>query len=89
MSQRGESSTEVINWLRTNSPAVPGGMFFLNVDQDLRMPGGFGNSGDHELAIMASDVPALREWSRKISKAMQAIPELRDVDAEGLSLIHI
>lgn len=83
VSERSESSTEVINWLRTNSPPVPGGMFFLNVDQDLRMPGGFGNSGDHELAIMASDVPALREWSRKISKAMQDIPELRDVDAEG------
>ncbi|MNK29811.1 Multidrug resistance protein MdtC [compost metagenome] len=82
-SERKESSTEVINWLRTNAPAVPGGMFFLNVDQDLRMPGGFGNSGDHELAIMASDVPALRQWSRKISKAMQEIPELRDVDAEG------
>ncbi|MFD4839981.1 efflux RND transporter permease subunit [Achromobacter sp. NPDC058515] len=82
-SERKESSTEVINWLRTNSPPVPGGMFFLNVDQDLRMPGGFGNSGDHELAIMASDVPALRQWSRKISKAMQEIPELRDVDAEG------
>ncbi|MEN4922449.1 efflux RND transporter permease subunit, partial [Achromobacter spanius] len=81
--ERGESSTEVINWLRTNAPAVPGGMFFLNVDQDLRMPGGFGNSGDHELAIMASDVPSLREWSRKISKAMQDIPELRDVDAQG------
>ena len=81
--ERRESSTEVINWLRTHAPAVPGGMFFLNVDQDLRMPGGFGNSGDHELAIMASDVPALRQWSRKISKAMQEIPELRDVDAEG------
>ena len=83
VAQRTESSTEVINWLRLNAPPVPGGMFFLNVDQDLRMPGGFGNSGDHELAIMASDVPALREWSRKISKAMQAIPELRDVDAVG------
>ncbi|KGD86689.1 acriflavine resistance protein B [Achromobacter sp. RTa] len=83
VSQRKESSTEVINWLRANAPPVPGGMFFLNVDQDLRMPGGFGNSGDHELAIMASDVPALRDWSRKISKAMQEIPELRDVDAEG------
>lgn len=83
VAERGESSTEVINWLRTNAPAVPGGMFFLNVDQDLRMPGGFGNSGDHELAIMASDVPTLRQWSRKISKAMQEIPELRDVDAEG------
>lgn len=82
-SERAESSTEVINWMRANAPAVPGGMFFLNVDQDLRMPGGFGNSGDHELAIMASDVPALREWSRKISKAMQDIPELRDVDAQG------
>ncbi|WP_338878607.1 efflux RND transporter permease subunit [Achromobacter veterisilvae] len=81
--ERKESSTEVINWLRANAPPVPGGMFFLNVDQDLRMPGGFGNSGDHELAIMASDVPALREWSRKISKAMQEIPELRDVDAQG------
>ncbi|CAB3656686.1 efflux RND transporter permease subunit [Achromobacter kerstersii] len=83
VAERGEPSTAVINWLRTNAPAVPGGMFFLNVDQDLRMPGGFGNSGDHELAIMASDVPALRQWSRKISKAMQDIPELRDVDAEG------
>ncbi|MGN6661594.1 MAG: efflux RND transporter permease subunit, partial [Achromobacter mucicolens] len=81
--ERNASSTEVINWMRTHAPAVPGGMFFLNVDQDLRMPGGFGNSGDHELAIMASDVPALREWSRKISKAMQEIPELRDVDAQG------
>ncbi|GFN26029.1 acriflavine resistance protein B [Achromobacter denitrificans] len=82
-SARKESSTEVINWLRSNAPPVPGGMFFLNVDQDLRMPGGFGNSGDHELAIMASDVPALRQWSRRISRAMQEIPELRDVDAEG------
>lgn len=82
-SERKESSTEVINWLRANAPPVPGGMFFLNVDQDLRMPGGLGNSGDHELAIMASDVPALRQWSRKISKAMQEIPELRDVDAQG------
>ncbi|CAB3722160.1 efflux RND transporter permease subunit [Achromobacter piechaudii] len=81
--ERGVSSTEVINWLRTHAPAVPGGMFFLNVDQDLRMPGGFGNSGDHELAIMASDVPALRQWARKISQAMQNIPELRDVDAQG------
>jgi len=82
-SERKKSSTEVINWLRSNAPPVPGGMFFLNVDQDLRMPGGFGNSGDHELAIMASDVPALRQWSRRISRAMQEIPELRDVDAEG------
>ncbi len=83
VSERGVSSADVINWLRANAPPVPGGMFFLNVDQDLRMPGGFGNSGDHELAIMASDVPALRQWSRRISRAMQEIPELRDVDAVG------
>ncbi|MCH4591699.1 efflux RND transporter permease subunit [Achromobacter xylosoxidans] len=82
-SERRESSAQVIDWLRANAPPVPGGMFFLNVDQDLRMPGGFGNSGDHELAIMASDVPALRQWSRRISRAMQDIPELRDVDAVG------
>ncbi|MCG2605635.1 MAG: efflux RND transporter permease subunit [Achromobacter sp.] len=83
VAERRESSAQVIDWLRANAPPVPGGMFFLNVDQDLRMPGGFGNSGDHELAIMASDVPALRQWSRKISRAMRDIPELRDVDAVG------
>ncbi|MBP6707325.1 MAG: efflux RND transporter permease subunit, partial [Achromobacter sp.] len=81
--ERKESSSQVMDWLRANAPPVPGGMFFLNVDQDLRMPGGFGNSGDHELAIMASDVPALREWSRAISRALREVPELRDVDAVG------
>ncbi|MCD0502834.1 efflux RND transporter permease subunit [Bordetella petrii] len=83
LAERGESADAVINRLRTNAPPVPGGMFFLMADQDLRMPGGFGTSGDHELNIMASDVRLLREWARTISQALQKVPELRDVDAEG------
>lgn len=83
LSERGESADAVINRLRKNSPSVPGGMFFMAVDQDLRMPGGFGTSGDHELKVLTSDVPLLRQWSRKISQALQDVPELRDVDAVG------
>jgi len=83
LAQRGEPADAVIDRLRAGAPPVPGGMFFLVVDQDLRMPGGFGASGDHELNIMASEVPLLREWSRKISRKLQELPELRDVDAVG------
>ena len=82
-SERRESASQVVDWLRANEPPVAGGMFFVNVDQDLRMPGGFNASGDHELAILASDVPALKQWSRAISRALQELPQLQDVDAVG------
>ncbi|AZR94085.1 acriflavine resistance protein B [Bordetella trematum] len=82
-SQRRDSASQVVDWLRANEPAVAGGMFFVNVDQDLRMPGGFNASGDQELAILASDVTTLKQWSRAISRALQDLPELRDVDAVG------
>ena len=81
--QREESSAEVVNWLRTHAPPVAGGMFFLEVDQDLRLPGSFGSAGEHELTVMSSDVPLLRHWARQVSEAMQDLPELVDVDSVG------
>lgn len=83
LAERGESADAVIDRLRAKAPPVPGGMFFLMVDQDLRMPGGFGMSGDYELMILTDEVPKLRRWSRKISEALQELPELRDVDTVG------
>ncbi|OZI64073.1 efflux RND transporter permease subunit [Bordetella genomosp. 1] len=82
-SERKQSSQQVIDWLRANEPQVAGGMFFINVDQDLRMPGGFDASGDHELAILSSNVTLLNQWARTISKGMQDMPELEGVDAVG------
>ncbi|OZI71982.1 efflux RND transporter permease subunit [Bordetella genomosp. 12] len=80
---RQESASQVVDWLRGHAPEVAGGMFYINVDQDLRLPGGFDTSGDHELAILASDVGMLRQWSRKISQKLQDAPELQNVDAVG------
>ncbi|SUV90160.1 multidrug efflux system transmembrane protein [Bordetella holmesii] len=82
-SDRKERAAQVVEWLRTHAPQVAGGMFYVNVDQDLRLPGGFNTSGDQELAILASDVNMLRLWSRNISQKLQDGSELQSVDAVG------
>lgn len=83
LAERGESVEAVINRLRDNAPLVPGGMFFMSGLQDFSASVGFGSSGEYELNILASDVSSLREWSRKVSQALQDVPQLRDVDAVG------
>ncbi|OZI51903.1 efflux RND transporter permease subunit [Bordetella genomosp. 5] len=81
--QRTESAPAIIDWMRQNAPPVAGGMFFIEADQDLRMPGGFDTSGDHELAILANDVDSLQVWAKRIGDAMQDMPELASVDTVG------
>ncbi|MFJ1299098.1 efflux RND transporter permease subunit [Pseudomonadota bacterium AL_CKDN230030165-1A_HGKHYDSX7] len=81
--ERTESAPAIIDWMRQNAPPVAGGMFFIEADQDLRMPGGFDTSGDHELAILANDVDSLQVWAKRIGDAMQDMPELASVDTVG------
>ena len=82
-SARTEGAPAIIDWMRQNAPPVAGGMFFIEADQDLRMPGGFDTSGDHELAILANDVDSLQVWAKRIGDAMQDMPELASVDTVG------
>ncbi|MFN3460324.1 MAG: efflux RND transporter permease subunit [Oceanibaculum sp.] len=78
----GLSAQQVINRIRRNVPPVPGGFLVLFVDQDIRLGFSF-NQSDSELVMMADDIALLQRWARRASEAMQAMPELVDVSAEG------
>ena len=78
----GLSAQKVIDRIRRKMPPVPGGLLLLFVDQDIRLGFSF-NQSDSELVLMADDITLLQRWARRVSEAMQAMPELVDVSAEG------
>ena len=84
LEERGVSSREVIDRLRMQMPSVPGGRMGLWVDQDIRIGGGGG--GDEEtyrLDLLSGDIAPLRQWTPRIRDALEALPELVDVDSRG------
>ncbi|TYT26042.1 acriflavine resistance protein B [Luteimonas viscosa] len=83
LSERGVSSREVIDRLREGLPKVPGGNLWLWVDQDIRIGGGGGDEGNYDLQLLAGDIEPLREWTPRIRAALEALPQLVDVDSGG------
>ncbi len=81
--RQGDSAAAIVNRLRAAMPAVPGGMVFLNVDQDLNLPGSFGSSGEYSVVLRSGELSLLRDWAGRLSSAMQAAPEFVDVDSVG------
>ena len=79
LAERGVPASEVINRLRTNLPPVPGANLWLTVTQDIQMPRA-SESGSYDFTLLADDVALLRKWAPKVAIAMQALPELTDVD---------
>ena len=77
--ERDASAREVIDRLRLQAPPVPGGMMWLNVAQDIQPPRS-SDAGSYELALLASEVSLIREWQPKVSRALQELPELTDVE---------
>jgi multidrug efflux pump len=82
IAERRISADQVIERLRKNMPQIPGGSFFLSVDQDIQLNLGGGNS-DYNLTLLSDEISTLREWAPKISAALQQQPELEDVDKTG------
>jgi len=78
-SERGEPASEVINRLRLAMPPVPGGACWISIAQDIQMPRS-SDSGSYDFTLLSSDLQELRKWAPKVSRAMQQIPELTDVD---------
>lgn len=85
LAERKLSGRQIIDRLRKNMPKIPGGMLWLWVDQDLRIEGsgGGGGEGNYSFQLMSDDLGPLREWTGKVSQALQELPELVDVQSTG------
>jgi multidrug efflux pump len=79
LAERGVSATEVINRIRLKMPPVPGATMGLNIAQDIQMPR-TSDVGAQDFTLMSDDLALLRTWAPKVATALQALPELTDVD---------
>ncbi|GAB2912344.1 efflux RND transporter permease subunit [Rheinheimera gaetbuli] len=82
LAERQVSARAVVDRLRNNAPKVPGGILFMNVDQDIRLSSPFGRS-DYEVQLLSDDLSLLRLWGKKVGEKLQELPELVDVDTPG------
>jgi multidrug efflux pump len=77
--ERDAGAREVSDRLRRIAPPVAGGNMWTFVAQDIQPPR-TSDAGSYDLAVLTDDVAKLREWMPRISRAMQDLPELTDVD---------
>ncbi|SAI67865.1 AcrB/AcrD/AcrF family protein [Bordetella ansorpii] len=81
LEQRGVSAEKVIERLRARLQREPGARLFLVAQQDIRV-GARSSQGSYDYGLMAGDLQLLRTWMPRVQRAMAALPELTDVDAD-------
>ena len=77
----GQPSSVVIQRLQRRLQPVTGIRVFLFPAQDLRT-GGRGGNATYQYTLMADSSVHLRDWSRKLTKAMEASPIVTNVDSD-------
>lgn len=82
LAERQVSARGVVDRLRATAPKVPGGILFMNVDQDIRLSSPFGRS-DYEVQLLSDDLALLRQWGKKVGEKLQELPGLVDVNTPG------
>ncbi|MBV8536290.1 MAG: efflux RND transporter permease subunit, partial [Alphaproteobacteria bacterium] len=75
------TADQVIARLRRELAVVPGATLFLQSVQDVRV-GGRASNAQYQYTLQSDDLPLLRDWAPKITQALQALPELRDVNSD-------
>jgi multidrug efflux pump len=80
LAERQVSAQTVIDRLRVEAPPIPGGRLWLRVAQDIQPPR-TSDAGTYDFTLLAGEVSLLRQWVPKVARALQALPELTDVDA--------
>jgi multidrug efflux pump len=81
LAQRHVSSTQIVARLRKPLAAIPGAQTFLVPAQDLRV-GGRQSNAEYQYTLTSDDSDALYEWVPKIVTALQADPQLADVNSD-------
>ncbi len=77
--QRREKVGEITRRLREKLANIAGANLFLQPVQELRI-GGRGSAAMFEYSLQSDNLAELREWTPKVLAAMQAMPELTDVN---------
>ncbi|THU05016.1 acriflavine resistance protein B [Lampropedia puyangensis] len=84
LAERRVSAAEVAARLRASAPSLPGAMLIVNVEQDIRLQTGqHGGEGEYFLALRSDSTSTLRQWARPIGDALEALPELVNVNVPG------
>ncbi|HUG57947.1 MAG TPA: efflux RND transporter permease subunit [Candidimonas sp.] len=81
LSERDVSANDVVNRLRSKFTGVPGARLILVPQQDIFV-GRQSSSGSYDYTLMASDLTLLKTWLPIVQRALQALPELVDVDTD-------
>jgi multidrug efflux pump len=83
LSARKESADRVIARLRPKMAQVTGVQAFLQAVQDIGGAGG-GRSANaqYQYTLLGDDLTELRNWSTKLRRALQDVPEVTDVDTD-------
>jgi multidrug efflux pump len=80
-SQRRLSADAVIARLRRELGQVPGASLFLQAVQDIRV-GGRQSNAQYQFTLQADSLDDLYTWAPRITTALQAMPELTDVNSD-------
>jgi multidrug efflux pump len=81
LNERGISADGVIGRLRRAMAVVPGATLFLQAVQDIRV-GGRASNAQYQFTLQGSTFEELNEWTPKIAAALQADPNLADVNSD-------
>ena len=80
LAERRETAREVVTRLREQF-RVPGARLYLTPIQDVRS-GGRQSSGSYQYTLRSDDIEQLRLWTQRLEQALQAVPQLADVDSD-------
>ncbi|MGF6569557.1 multidrug efflux pump [Paraburkholderia fungorum] len=80
-SERTLSADQVIQQLRAPLGDVAGARTFLQAVQDIRV-GGRQSNAQYQFTLLADSTPDLYLWGPKLTEALQARPELADVNSD-------
>jgi multidrug efflux pump len=83
LTERGISSQQVLDRLRSGLPVEPGARLMMFVTQDIALGSHRGRGTEHRLLLKAGELDLLREWAPRVSRALAQLPELTDVDGRS------